>query len=589
MPLVEGESLRARVARAVSCPSPDAVRILRDVADALAYAHRRGVVHRDIKPDNVLLARGRRPGHRLRRRQGDRAPQPHRDAALTSIGVALGTPAYMAPEQAAADPHIDHRADIYAFGCLAYEVLTGRPPFAGMTAQQVLAAHVTQRHRKPGHVRRAAAPPRSTTMVMRCLEKKPADRPQSAAELHEQLELIATPSGGSAPTTAVAAAVPRPAGRRWLPPAVGVAGLAAILGAGYWGLGRRAPMDRHRVLAPVFVDKSGNNSFAPVIANAAAAVTSGLAEIEGVEVVDGAGSRATVGTVVTGTLYRQGDSIQLSATIADASSGKTYYTVGPIEAPVTKPAAAIQPLVQRIVGGVAILLDPSWGVPGALPARAPRWDAYRSYVRADVAFYRENVDSAYLLFMRAAALDSTFSLARLRAVNALVNGGPATWPAPTRRLPRPSNCGLISHRLRVQYLNMLGGWARGDWESARTAALELTRLAPASGIVWFLRGAFANVTRRWHESVSVLEKLDPRDESLRIRPSYYFFLTNALHMLGEHNRELAAARRAGAVSGDPLHPRAGGAGPRRPGAKRRAEHSALGRSHTAGGLAPVAR
>ena len=154
MPLIDGESLRARVRGMASCPCTRAVRMLRDVADALAYAHGRGVVHRDIKPDNVLLS----GQHALVTDFGvaKALESSTGEASLTSLGVALGTPAYMAPEQAAAEPHIDHRADIYAFGCLAYEVLTGRPPFAGMSAQQVLAAHITQP--RPGHDAPAACP-----------------------------------------------------------------------------------------------------------------------------------------------------------------------------------------------------------------------------------------------------------------------------------------------------------------------------------------------------------------------------------------------------------------------------------------------
>src|SRR5207244_1345514 len=122
-------------------PIPEAVRILRDVCDALAYAHGRGIVHRDIKPDNVLLS-GK---HSLVTDFGvaKAVAESTGKTALTSMGVALGTPAYMAPEQAAADPSTDHRADIYAVGALAYEMLAGRPPFTAPTVQAVLAAHVS--------------------------------------------------------------------------------------------------------------------------------------------------------------------------------------------------------------------------------------------------------------------------------------------------------------------------------------------------------------------------------------------------------------------------------------------------------------
>src|SRR4029079_9159573 len=113
---------------------------------------------------------------------------------VTSLGVALGTPAYMAPEQATADPGIDHRADIYAFGVLAYELLTGQPPFRGRTPQNLLAAHVTESPEPIGK-RRTNLPPGLSALVMRCLEKRPADRPQRASDIVSALDDITTPSG----------------------------------------------------------------------------------------------------------------------------------------------------------------------------------------------------------------------------------------------------------------------------------------------------------------------------------------------------------------------------------------------------------
>ena len=199
MPLVEGESLRAKLAREGELPVGDAIRILRDVVDALAYAHAHGVVHRDIKPDNVLIS-GQHAvvtDFGVAKAMSDAAGS----STLTSLGVALGTPAYMSPEQAAADPNVDARADLYAVGAMAYEMLCGRPPFSGMTPQQVLAAHVTIPP-APINTQRASVPPALNALVMRCLEKKPADRVQSAAEMLTQLQAMATPSGGMAPTGA---------------------------------------------------------------------------------------------------------------------------------------------------------------------------------------------------------------------------------------------------------------------------------------------------------------------------------------------------------------------------------------------------
>ena len=208
MPFIDGETLATRLAREGALPVPEVTRILRDVVDALVYAHSRGVVHRDIKPDNILFS-GR---HALVADFGVAKAVSISSGAspgtLTSHGVALGTPAYMAPEQAAADPNVDHRADLYAVGAVAYELLTGRTPFITSTPQAMLAAHVTATP-DPVSLHRPAIPAELAALVMRCLEKHPADRWQSASELLGRLEAVATPSGGSTP----AATTPVPAVR----------------------------------------------------------------------------------------------------------------------------------------------------------------------------------------------------------------------------------------------------------------------------------------------------------------------------------------------------------------------------------------
>ena len=201
MPFIEGESLRVKLARGGELPVAEAVHILREVADALTYAHAQGVVHRDIKPDNILLS-GR---HALVTDFGVAKAVSESSGAhtLTSLGLALGTPAYMAPEQASADPHVDHRADLYALGAMAYEMLAGHPPFSGMSAQSILASHITQ---TPATIssHRPAVPAGLNAVVMRCLEKRPADRWQSAEELLPHLDALLTPTS-TASTPAVPA------------------------------------------------------------------------------------------------------------------------------------------------------------------------------------------------------------------------------------------------------------------------------------------------------------------------------------------------------------------------------------------------
>jgi serine/threonine-protein kinase len=219
MPVVEGESLRERLADG-PMPVQAVVAMLHDLFDALDHAHERGVVHRDIKPGNVMLM-GR---HALVTDFGVAkalAVAAEGDQVDTA-GLVLGTPAYMAPEQATADPGIDHRADIYAVGVLAYEMLTGRTPFHGASPQAVLTAQVTQ---APDHVlvHRSDVPPELADLVMKCLEKDPADRWQTADEALRELDrLVVTPSGGMERVAFGPFAAPWLAGRTGLTAAVAV-------------------------------------------------------------------------------------------------------------------------------------------------------------------------------------------------------------------------------------------------------------------------------------------------------------------------------------------------------------------------------
>jgi serine/threonine-protein kinase len=193
MPWLEGRSLRERIGSAGPLSVDQSITILRDVCDALAYAHERGIVHRDIKPDNVLLS-GR---HALVSDFGIARAVSAAGGPHTFAGTLLGTPAYMSPEQAAGDPTVDHRADIYALGVLAYELLTGRPPFTGSTPHEIISAHLVDTP-VPLSIRRPDVPPALADIVMRCLAKRPADRWTSAGEVLARLESLGpavTPRG----------------------------------------------------------------------------------------------------------------------------------------------------------------------------------------------------------------------------------------------------------------------------------------------------------------------------------------------------------------------------------------------------------
>jgi eukaryotic-like serine/threonine-protein kinase len=187
MPYEPEHSLRERLTRDGPLPVGETITVLRDVCDALSYAHDRGIVHRDVKPDNVLVT-GRHAmvtDFGVAKAMSDST----RDTeTLTTLGIVLGTPAYMAPEQIAADPHVDHRADIYAVGVLAFEVLIGRPPFGG-GVQDVLSAHLTQMP-PPVKTLRPEVPQALSDCIAKCLAKQRDDRWPSAEALRRSLERI---------------------------------------------------------------------------------------------------------------------------------------------------------------------------------------------------------------------------------------------------------------------------------------------------------------------------------------------------------------------------------------------------------------
>src|SRR5690349_14415740 len=195
MPFVEGESLRDRLRREKQLPLDDALRIAREVADALSYAHGHGVIHRDIKPENILLE----SGHALVADFGiARALSTAAADRLTDTGLALGTPAYMSPEQAAGDREVDGRTDLYSLGCVVYEMLAGQPPFSGPTVQSIARQHLTA-NPPPITQLRPAVPGMVAAAIERALAKNPADRFSPVGQFAEALSIQQLPPSPAIP------------------------------------------------------------------------------------------------------------------------------------------------------------------------------------------------------------------------------------------------------------------------------------------------------------------------------------------------------------------------------------------------------
>jgi len=366
MPFVEGESLRDRLARDRQLPIADAIRILREIADALSYSHARGVVHRDIKPANVML-QGRHAivtdfgvAKALSASGGDKA---------TTVGIAVGTPQYMAPEQAMGQDNVDHRADIYALGILGFEMITGQPPFDAANAQAMLAAHVMEAPRDIAKLR-PGLPPLLGELIMRCLAKQPADRWQSADEIVTRLELVgATPSGGMTPTDTrpFAATGARPMQRRTgliaaVVAAVAVAGVGVALMMKPSGPDGSVVIDKIGVM-PI-EDISGQDSVfvramqdalvnALIRANAAAvAPNSSMARYRGSTMsTREIANELALGAIVETTVFHAGDVMRINVQFSDPVTSRALWS-DTYERNVSDVLAAQNDVVARITTGI---------------------------------------------------------------------------------------------------------------------------------------------------------------------------------------------------------------------------------------------
>ncbi|MEO7647675.1 MAG: serine/threonine-protein kinase [Gemmatimonadaceae bacterium] len=560
MPYIEGDSLRRRLTRAGELPIPEALRILRQVVDALAYAHARGVVHRDIKPDNVLI----HGNHALVTDFGvskalSTATGP---TSLTSLGVALGTPAYMAPEQAAADPNTDHRADIYAIGILAYELLTGHPPFHGNSPQQVLAAHATIAPPRIIPIRTSVPQPLED-LVMCCLEKRPADRPQTAEEVLQRLESLSTPTYGTTPmpmqpTVPVKAAKRFPTGR-----AVAVGAAAGVIALAALGstLIRRdntpADLTGIRVLLAPF----DNRSRAPSLDALGTMATDWIARIAeneaGLETVVGieGSEAATEASVIaaarsgkarmaiSGSYYGVGDTAQFQVTIFDAGERRVYRTLGPFPVVVSSPNAGLEAMGNRLAGALAFMSGSSLG--RDLSTALPGLDAARVYLRGDAmygaslkpgGFGPNTLREVTSIFFAAHHLDSAFTwplvraahFASIRANCALTDSiGNVLAPARTR-MAEPEEA----------YLDRLLAWCRGDWSAAYAAAQRLRRAAPRSDEALAVVGYASQTVGRVRESAAAFAAINRPFAGL----AQYQWYGDALHVLGDSRTELEVAR-----------------------------------------------
>jgi serine/threonine-protein kinase len=442
MPYIQGESLRARLDRDGTVGVAETLRLVREVADALAFAHRHGVVHRDIKPGNVLLA----DGHALVADFGVAkavSQSGASDTGLTTFGMALGTPAYMAPEQAAADPHTDHRADLYSLGVVAYEMLTGRLPFRETTPQRLLAAHVTQAPDPISEVK-PAVPAGVAALVMRSLEKHPPDRWRDADELIAAIDDLAMPAGKTVRVRGDAGPGRPPERRRRAVP-LAAAALAVLVLGGFGALrtagvfGRKSLVAegmlaaRERVLIADFDNRTADSSLGVTVTEAFRVDLTQSPIITAVSpeqvretlarmrrdsvhtltfpVAREVALREGIKAVVTGEISSLGGQFVVSTRLVSAESGDVLAAY---RETASGPAAIIhavdrasKELRERIGESVRSIR----GTPPLEQATTASLDALRKYSQGLRAAREGNYDGSLPLFEEAVQLDTAFGSA----------------------------------------------------------------------------------------------------------------------------------------------------------------------------------
>lgn len=497
MPFVRGESLRGRLADGAPLSISDSIGILRDVARALAFAHDEHVVHRDIKPENILLSGGAAVVTDFGIAKAIVDSRTHEGATatgLTQLGTSLGTPAYMAPEQALGDPNTDHRADIYAWGVVGWELLVGSHPFAEKTtAHAIVAAHIAEP--PPSLAARRPDAPRSlAALIMRCLEKDPEQRPSSAAELLDVIDAL----HGQPEAPLPAAIAPR---RQWYGRAMLAGGLlAALAAAAILALelrnGGGVVATKSLAVMP-FTAVGADTSNTYLAEGIADEVTNTLAQVPGLRLAGRTsaarlaarnatprevGATLQVANVLDGTVRREGGQIHVTVELANAADGMVIW-----QDSFDKPATDIFSVQGEIARAIAARLQVtlSGAGSGSLASSGTRdAAAYDLYLKGMYLYRRRGpaIEDAIAAFQQATERDSTFARAWAAFSNALTVSPSYLSVHPGDVLPRARaaaeravslNPALADGHLALGYvLAEQFDWAAADSELRRAVELD---------------------------------------------------------------------------------------------------------------------
>ena len=543
MPFVEGESLRARIAREAQLPINDVAKILRDVLSALAYAHERGIIHRDIKPDNVLLTKyhAQVTDFGIAKALSDSAAP---GGIKTSLGVSLGTPAYMAPEQVVADPTIDQRADLYSVGVMAYEMLTGTQLFGSRSPQAMMAAHTMERP-EPLEKQRPSVPPALSSLIMRSLEKQASDRPQSADEMLHVLDSLATPGSGSTPTIVVPQpTAPSDRARRTRIAGVAAAVLVAIIAVGVVvqrGRSPFAPAATQPRLAVLPFENGGAPADAYFADGMTEAITTRLASISALSVIGRQSAKRYVGSnkspqqiggelgvnyLLTGSVRWDKSQpgrnmVSVRPALLRVSDG-TQVWGEPYEAVLSGEFKLQSDVAERVARALDVALLPHESRALATkPTNDPQ--AYDDYLQGRFFWNKRTATSlqqALDYFHKAIARDPGFARAYAGLAEVYVV------------MPSYTDAAIDS-----------------TWPAVRANAAKAIALDSTLGVPHAALGAVLRDQRRWADAEREFKR------AMSLEPGYpttYHWYSRMLASLGKFNEAVAAAEKARAL--DPLSP-----------------------------------
>ena len=568
MPYVDGLSLRARLQQG-ALPVGEAVSILRDVARALAYAHAQGVVHRDIKPENILLSGGAAvvtdfgiaKALSVSRTQ-ELSTTGGTSAALTRVGMSLGTPAYMAPEQALGDPGTDYRTDLYAWGVVAWELLAGRHPFfAATTPHAMIAAHVSEPP-PPLGAQRPDVPPALAALVMRCLEKSPARRPASASELLEALDAVGTP--GQAPSVA------RDAFGRW---AFAIAALLMVAAGTAFVVSRTAGAPpaatpatdgasiKSLAVLP-FTSVGGDTANAYFAEGIADELTTALARLPGLRLAGRSssaryklrgvgpqeiGAALQVGAVLDGTVRRAGDRIRVSAELTSADDGRLLWKES-YERELKDVFAVQDDITRAIVGALQVQLSGGTAAPNASSHGTSNPAAYDLYLRGLQLYRRRGRDLAQAerYLAQAIALDSNFARAYATLASVLMVTPYYFDRSMAAVMPRARAAAARAVALddALSEAHMALGHVHTEafeWKDAEAELRRAMALDPNRAEVPFRLGFMLMTSGRVRESITAFEQAKAADPLYSMSAIY---LAWSLALAGRNAEGVAEARRA---------------------------------------------